>query len=785
MVEEQSQAESTQVAYQSRSQGRSMGTLIPRNMEAAAQFALDRFENQHGPIDEYVRAHLGYGSTKELLGRLYAEQVDTVGLAISNLKRGDGFVIGDQTGIGKGCQCASIMLYAKRQGKPVVFLTKGPDLYKDMMRDLETIGVNDFTPFATNSNLKITLENGNSIRTGKKAEQDQEMKHLMALGSLDQYDAVFTSYAQVQTVKGKEPLRRDFLRAVAEQGAIIICDESHEAGGSLSSDWDTNKPPDRADFIRKLIDTAIESGGGVVYSSATYAKRPDVMDLYARSTDLRFAVETGSLESTLRSGGVPLQQVIASKFVRSGQMMRRERSFEGVEFVTKTVPADHETADRISGAMRAIRDFDREKKQAIKDLSKQLKAEATAVTADGAIGDVGARSTNFTSLMHNCIEQGLLAQKAEATVQASLEALREGRKPVIALSNTMGSFIEFWADENSAKPGDTVDITFSDLLERYLTRSRDLSTRDYKGEYERRQLTDEELGSDGVAAYEKALFIIRESDFSQIPISPIDYIRGRLEAEGYKTVEVTGRSATLDYTSDGTATYQTRSGKERTTAGKIQAVNAFNNGEADVIVLNKSGSTGISLHASEKFSDQRPREMLVAQADRDINVFMQMLGRVHRTGQVELPSYTLLTTDLPAEKRPAAILSDKMATLNANVTADRETATTIQGVVDFFNEYGEEVIEQLLDDYSELNAKLDNPLSSAGEGDLVLVRKMTGRIPLLPVAEQGEVYSLIEGEYRDYVEQKEAMGESLLQAGQLDLEPRAGQPSNRVDGTTA
>ncbi|NEP20260.1 MAG: hypothetical protein F6J97_25825 [Leptolyngbya sp. SIO4C1] len=183
-IEERIQ-EATQVAYQPRSQGRSMETLIPRNMEAAAQFALDRFEQQHGFIDEYVRAHLGYGSIEELHGRLYAEQVDTIGLAISNLERGDGFVIGDQTGIGKGCQCASLMQYAKRQGKPVIFLTKGPDLYKDMMRDLATIGVSEFNPFATNSNLNITLENGSALRTGQKAEQDQEMKRLMGLGSLD------------------------------------------------------------------------------------------------------------------------------------------------------------------------------------------------------------------------------------------------------------------------------------------------------------------------------------------------------------------------------------------------------------------------------------------------------------------------------------------------------------------------------------------------------------------------------------------------------------------------
>ena len=110
--------DTTQVPYQPRSQGRPMDTLIPRNMANSAQVALTRFEQQHGNIDEFVRTSLGYSSIGELHQRLYAEQIDTIGLAISNLNRGNGFVIGDQTGIGKGCQCAALMAYSTRQGKP-------------------------------------------------------------------------------------------------------------------------------------------------------------------------------------------------------------------------------------------------------------------------------------------------------------------------------------------------------------------------------------------------------------------------------------------------------------------------------------------------------------------------------------------------------------------------------------------------------------------------------------------------------------------------------------------
>ncbi|MEM6255074.1 MAG: strawberry notch C-terminal domain-containing protein [Cyanobacteria bacterium P01_D01_bin.156] len=766
--------ETTQVPYQPRSQGRSMDTLIPRNMANSAQVALMRFEQQHGNIDEFVRTSLGYSSIGELHQRLYAEQIDTIGLAISNLNRGNGFVIGDQTGIGKGCQCAAIMAYSTRQGKPVVFFTQKNALYKDILRDLETIGVRDFAPFVTDSNAKIELGKGAMLRTGSHGQQEQEMNRLMGMGNLGSYDAVFTTYSQIQTVAQKEPLRRHFLRSLAERGAIFICDESHEAGGSPQTGWQINgAPPNRADFMRELIDTTLASGGGVIYSSATYSKRPDVMDLYARSTDLRYAVgKHRSLEATLRVGGVPLQQVIAAKYVKSGQMMRRERSFEGVSFDTLTVPADQETADQFSAAMRAINAFDRAKQKEVKKLSKELRKEAKQLALDNAIGQVGVKSTNFTSLMHNCIEQGLLAQKAEATVQTTIQELEAGRKPVIALDNTMGAFIDAWADTHDAKPGDRVNITFSDLLARYLERSRDIAITNHTGRRDRRPMTDEELGVDGLAAYLEARDIIEDSDLSQIPISPIDYIRGRLEQAGYTTTEVTGRKSVLDYDADGSAVYKTRSAKEISTNGKIAAVNDFNSGQADVIIINRSGATGISLHASETFDDQRPRVMIVAQASRDINTFMQTLGRIHRTGQVELPNYKLLITDLPAEKRPAAILSRKMATLNANVTADRETATSIQGVVDFFNEYGETVITQLLEEMPELNEKLDDPLGRANDNDLDLVSKVTGRLPLLPVAEQERTYQLIETGYADLVAQKEAMGESLLQADQLDLDAR-------------
>ncbi|MEM8716874.1 MAG: strawberry notch C-terminal domain-containing protein, partial [Cyanobacteria bacterium P01_G01_bin.4] len=696
-----------QVPYQPKSKGTSTETLIPYNMASSAQAALALFERQHGDIDEYLTGKLGYATVHELHQYFSAEQVDSAALAIANIEQGNGFIVGDQTGVGKGRVCASIMRYARRHDKVPIFVTQKKALYSDMMRDVADIGMTRFSPFATNTKIIIPLHNGQEIRTGYATQQAEEMRSMMQSRHLGHYSAVFTTYNQLQTVGKKEPLRREFLRTLAPN-AIFVLDEAHEAGGTKGKWKSRNEVLDRAEFVRELVDQS----SGVLYSSATYAKRPDVMDLYARRTDLRHGVSSMSaLENILTRGGVPLQQMVASKFVASGQMLRRERSFDGIEFQAKVVPVDREVADQFSAAMRAIKDFDRAKQKAIREISDQLKQEAKALGEDNAIGDVGAKSTNFTSLMHNCIEQGLLAQKAEATVLEALNSLQKGQKPVIAVANTMGSFIEGYAIARGLNPDDPIEVSFSDLLERYLERSLDVVVKDYLGDTTRYRLTDEQLGEAGVLAYEDALDWIQEGDLSSIPVSPIDYITQHLERLGYTVTEVTGRKVGLDYLPTGETYYKVRPERDRTPKARIDAVSQFNSGDADVIILNCSGSTGISLHASEKFADQRPRHMIVAQAERDINVFMQMLGRVHRTGQVALPSYTLLMSDLPAEKRPGAILCRKMASLNANTTAARETDLSLTNVVDFMNGYGEQVVQELLTDDLELDAKLDFPMA--------------------------------------------------------------------------
>ena len=94
----------------------------------------------------------------ELSKYFSAEQVEALALAIDNVERGAGFIIGDQTGIGKGRVVAGMIRYAIRNGKMPVFVTQMPDLYGDMMRDLTDIGMAGIEPLMTNNNAAVPLD---------------------------------------------------------------------------------------------------------------------------------------------------------------------------------------------------------------------------------------------------------------------------------------------------------------------------------------------------------------------------------------------------------------------------------------------------------------------------------------------------------------------------------------------------------------------------------------------------------------------------------------------------
>jgi len=740
-----------QAKYVPRSARKDEGVLIPVNMAGPTQDALNRLEDAVGDIDEFARVELGYKSVDELHEAFMGLQVDSVASAIHQIKGGKGVIIADQTGIGKGRQAAAIIRWAAKNGKVPIFVTDKPSLFTDMYGDLHDIGTDDIAPFILNKDESIKGAGDERLFANRPGVHTAIMTKMANMGELPQgRNALFMTYSQIN----KDNIQRKAVLSLAPN-AVFILDESHNAGGDSGT----------GGFIRDALGLA----SGVTYLSATYAKRPDNMPVYFK-TDIGDAVaDDATLMSAMDSGGLPLQTVVSNNLVKAGQMFRRERSYDGVEIVSRADTVHHDEHVKLSNettlALRSIVRADRVFHEFyVKALQKELEQNGSRVLdIAGNQAQQSVDHTQFSSVVHNFVSQMLLGLKAQEAADEAIRSLKRGEKPLIAVENTMGSFLNEYAKANQIKQGDELgSFDYRTVLSRALERSRYIVRQLPNGDKVKEYIPLNRLDPDSKAAHQEAQKIIDSLNID-IPVSPIDWMRNEITKAGFSVAEITGRNLSVDYSDPARPRLSQIDATEQ--KDKVQTTRKFNSGTLDAIILNVAGSTGISLHASEKFTDQKQRHMIVAQAAKDINIFMQMLGRIHRTGQVVLPKYTILNADLPAEIRPTAILSGKMKSLNANTSSNTESATSVKSA-DMLNKYGDKIVGQYLIDNPELaNAMGIDPPSEKGEGAEDIARKATGRLALMPVKVQEQFYAEVEEQYQ-------ALIEYLNKTNQNDLEPR-------------
>ena len=746
-----------QVSYTPQSSRKDAGVLIPINMRTPTEQALRKLEDEVGDIDEFARRQMGYDSVEQMHEHLMGLQVDSVASAINQIGRGKATIIADQTGIGKGRQAAAIIRWALQKGHVPVFVSVKPSLFTDMFGDLHDIGSDDVQPFILNSTEVISGPNGERLFANKPSEHKRNLQGIAESGMLPKgRNALFMTYSQINVPN----TQRSAVLAIAPR-AVFILDESHNAGGDSAT----------GSFMKDAIGAA----RGVVYLSATYAKRPDNMPLYFK-TDIGEAIsDDETLMNAMDMGGLPLQTVVSNNLVKAGQMFRRERSYEGVDIATVIDTknrAEHEAmSDAATEALRAIVTADKLFHSIfVKNAQKEAKREAKNVRDDA--GNAASKSINhteFSSVVHNFVKQMLLGLEAGNAADRAIAMLQNGIKPLIAVENTMGSFLNEYTSDNNIKDGDSLgDFGYRNVLSRALDRTRYMTIQETNGDKTKVHIPLSQLDAVTRHAYKKAQDIIDDLSIP-LPVSPIDWMRQRITKAGFSVAEITGRNLTVDYSNPADPKLAAIDLQEK--KDKVRTTRMFNSGKLDAIILNVAGSTGISLHASEKFTDQRQRKMIVAQAAGDINIFMQMLGRIHRTGQVALPAYELLNADLPAVKRPTAVLAKKMKSLNANTSSNTESATSVKAL-DMLNKYGDQVVDQYLSDNPKLAmdlglspAELTEDEDGGANGREDIARKMTGRLALMPVERQRAVYADLEEQYSTLIDY-------LNKTNQNDLEPR-------------
>lgn len=782
------------VPYPNRSQSGTLMSVVPANQ---AQVLADSLANI-GDVDQFLVDELGYSNKRELFSYLAAEQIDSVSLAINQMNKGNGFIIGDMTGVGKGRQGAALVRYAVRKGYKPIYFTQKPALFADNYRDLSDIGSSDLRPFIIASdpkNAAITDASGNVVH---KLPSDKERRrvfdYILKNGTLpDEYDYVITTYSQINNgtkeyeatdngitakdkkYKKKSPSaadksgqeRRNVIEALSKNN-IMILDESHTAGGSGGGSM----------FMQYIMPDV----KGVTFLSATFAKRADNMPLYAMKTDLaKSGVSPQEMIQAIAQGGVTLQEIMSKQLVQSGQMIRRERDFSGVTIDWMPVNEEEDAVqrkqfDEVSSIFSDIRAFQKDYiTPMVTNLSDELAGEGGFSDLQQGTKELGVTNTPFASKMYNLVNQLLFSLKADAVANRVIYNLKNGFKPIISFTNTMEGFLD---EAPKDTPMDKVP-NFSLTLMRALDGVMRYSVDTLGGEKENKAFLVSELNDEGQKRYYEIRNKI-ENLSANLPISPMDAIKMKIEQEGYKVGEITGRTLEMVKDENGKYVIQNRKDKDKKTAARD-----FNNGKLDVLMINKSGSTGISLHASPKFEDQRQRVMVFAQFQSDINDEVQMRGRIDRTGQIYRGKYEYIMSSIPAEQRLQMMFKAKLKSLDANTTSSQKSKFNEMEVVDYLNKYGDDVTWQYMVEHPELSEKLGDPLgllnqdgeessddmkdNSRKEG---CAAKIARYLPFLPVNEQEEVFKEITDAYNVKIQLLNDAGENDLEITTMPLKAK-------------
>lgn len=774
-------------------------------MPADQQEAVNKNLEKLGDADQFLVDELGYNDKDDLYSHLAAEQVDSVALALQQAKKGNAFIIGDMTGIGKGRQAASLIRYAKKQGQVPVYFTKTAGLLSDVYRDLVDIGSPELRPFVFGSakEAAITDSDGNVVfALPSKSEVKRVLDYIEKNGKLpEEYDYVLTTYSQVSNgvyefdengarkekklAKGKSfgaaalsgQRRRDAIEKLMDN-AYLILDESHTAGGNSG----------QGNYFQHIIQRA----KNVTFFSATFAKRPDNMPIYA----FRTAMNEGGMKSSdlidaVKRGGATLQEIMSQTLTQCGQMIRRERDMTGVTIDWKAiddperVQEQREQYDSIIGLFNDIINFQKKYVSSYVD-ERNIELADIQSTMDIKKGteSLGIKNQPFASKAFNTVQQVLLSLKAKSAAERAIDYLKQGMKPVIALNNTNES------QTGNLALGEEMDAPdLGTSLKKGLEGTLRYTQKDAKDNSESGYFKLEDLGEEAVKAYHELEKKIEQTS-TGLSLSPIDVIKNELEKAGYKVGELTGRQTEFVYNDNGTVTKVKRADTD-----KKKLARDFNDGKIDALILNKSAATGISLHASSKYKDQKKRVMIVAQQQLDVNDEVQMRGRIDRTGQVARGAYEYVVSLIPAEQRLLMMFKAKLKSLDANTTSSQKSKFNEMEVADITNKYGDKVVKEYMAEHLDLYARMADPFGwekslgedlsridpqrlvaeggGVGDGEAGAdASKLLGRMALLRVSEQEKMLQEIGELYANEIQRLNEMGENDLEITELPLKAK-------------
>lgn len=567
--------------------------------------ALQRAHPDISPVE--VRTRLGKELNiplEELSVRLSNDQLDAVWLALQQLEKGQSFLLGDETGYGKGRILAALAKVAHEKNIQILFFTEKKALLSDFYRDCAVL-FDDFPlPTVLHSSARVLSPSGELAVPTKNNRLPQKG------------DAwVWTTYSQFN--RNNEDKLEAVCAWVSSRPTWILMDEAQNAAGNSNTSKSLKK-------IQK-------AAKGLVFSSATFAKNEEQLHAYQRLfTGKKYEWER--LLSAFASDSDALRAAITLQWAEQGVFLRREHPPMSLPH-PHWIPINHDLQQQ----NQVFAEWWRLMLETAKLWNKGLNRFEGAWAKLG--GHLSRASREFS-----------LLQKTTAVVANAIQSVQQGQKPVIVADWTLSSHVARLVNarkNEESEEGDTENISLS--TEGIAFSSCPL-WRDSWAKLVEEIFPDEELQSiTGPLITQmrssRSAIVAHLAKFPAWSVSPFDDVVRALAARNIRLLEISGRNWQL--VDDGNQWVI----KPRVQENRTKIVQAFNNGEAEATLVTRAGNSGISLHAGQLFKDQRQRHLFEWDVAPDPSVRIQFWGRVRRKDQVMEPERSTLLVDTPFERR--------------------------------------------------------------------------------------------------------------------------------------
>jgi hypothetical protein len=391
----------------------SHNAFVPDGLSEPTIMALNNWKSSHSEsMDTFVSRETGVN-----ISLLSGEQVDAVGLAIDAIQKpGKSFLLGDQTGLGKGRILASLAMWAQKNHLTPVFFTERPNLFDDFWRDLTDVSGNQYpfsNAFICHQSAKISSPSGVFWKSPFTSADRQ--KSIISCELPPSSNFVLTVYSQFNR---KDSAKIAFFKKIAPH-SLFIFDEAHSATGQSN--------------IQEAISEIVPHAKAAVYSSATFGKNVDHIVFHNRLLPQSQHFFDWSYWLN-RSDARPLLSSLSHSLVKSGLMVRREQDMSALSYKIHSLPDDQQQT--IDSLMDSFASF----VSSFWNFQKQLSHYPKKTKSD-PLHLWGGKLYRLNRLM-------FLAASADFMASTAADLHAKKIKPVIVCENTLEQAL--LDDENGA-----------------------------------------------------------------------------------------------------------------------------------------------------------------------------------------------------------------------------------------------------------------------------------------------------------------------------------------------